>query len=185
MTDFPENLTGSSLVASTDLYADIFCRTVIYIASHDRQSATGLVLNRPTKFLATRFFPEIKQSLPVYWGGPVKLDTLFFLHRVPGLIPGGWQVAGNIRWGGDFSAVKELLAHGWIDGKDIRFFIGYSGWGAGQLEGELKEKSWLLQPPGIDPFEKTAGNLWEECLCGLPDMGALILSPKDEEELPN
>ena len=104
MSQFSQSLAGALLVASPDLDDDLFRRTVIYIAAHDRKSTTGLVLNRPLKFLITQLFPEIKQPLPLYWGGPVGYDTMFFLHRCPQWIPGGLPIGAGTYWVGEFSA---------------------------------------------------------------------------------
>ena len=101
MSQLSQSLAGALLVASPELDDDLFRRTVIYIAAHDRKSTTGLVLNRPLKFLITQLFPEIKQPLPLYWGGPVGYDTMFFLHRCPQWIPGGLSIGAGTYWGGE------------------------------------------------------------------------------------
>lgn len=181
MSQLSQSLAGALLVASPELDDDLFRRTVIYIAAHDRKSTTGLVLNRPLKFLITQLFPEIKQPLPLYWGGPVGYDTMFFLHRCPQWIPGGLPIGAGTYWGGEFSAAKELLAQEKIGGDDIRFFVGYSGWSAGQLEEELEEKAWLLQAPGADPFKHPENRLWEMCLCGTSDDGTLVFPSSQEK----
>lgn len=162
------SLSGSLLIAAPTLEQDeTFRRTAIYLAHHDAHSATGLTLNRPSNLFLTQFFPEARQSLPIYWGGPVELDTLFFLHRAPDRVSGGMPLQGDLFWGGDFSAVKRELACGSLQGDDIRFYIGYTGWGAGQLEGELREKSWLISLKDIDPLNEPHEGLWERSLCGL------------------
>ena len=69
-----------------------------------------------------------------------------------------------------------------IGGDDIRFFVGYSGWSAGQLEEELEEKAWLLQAPGADPFKHPENRLWEMCLCGTSDDGTLIFPSSQEKQ---
>ena len=77
-------------------------------------------------------------------GGPVAPDTLHYLHNLGDMIPNSILVAEDIFWGGDIDAVKELIKNRKINHTQIRFFLGYSGWSAGQLERELKENSWVI-----------------------------------------
>jgi putative transcriptional regulator len=77
-------------------------------------------------------------------GGPVAPDTLHYLHSLGDIIPKSVRVEGNIFWGGDIESIRELIKSGKIDNSQIRFFLGYSGWSAGQLERELKENSWVI-----------------------------------------
>ncbi|MFX6724625.1 YqgE/AlgH family protein, partial [Acinetobacter baumannii] len=77
--------------------------------------------------------------------GPVETDSVHFLHQRPDLIEGGFAVTKNIYWGGNFEQVKILLQQKLLTQKDIRFYIGYSGWDAEQLEAEIKEKSWITR----------------------------------------
>jgi putative transcriptional regulator len=79
----------------------------------------------------------------VYYGGPVQINTIHFLHQYPDLIPEAVKVSNDIYWGGNFETVTALIRTKSIDLNKIKFFIGYSGWGYEQLAGELKEKSWL------------------------------------------
>ena len=71
------------------------------------------------------------------------MDTIHFLHQYPDLIPESVKVSDDIFWGGNFETVTALLKSKSIDLNKIKFFIGYSGWGDGQLNGELLERSWV------------------------------------------
>jgi putative transcriptional regulator len=138
---------GILLIADPFLKDPHFMRTVVFICEHQPEGTFGFVLNK--KFeqtmdeLITNFdgFP-----LPVYYGGPVQIDTIHFLHQYPELIPGGHQVMDGVYWGGDFKAVTALIKNEEIDMNKIRFFIGYSGWGQDQLTEEISEKTWLTVP---------------------------------------
>lgn len=119
-------------------------RTVVFICEHQTEGSFGFVLNKQYELtldeLITNFdgFP-----IPVYYGGPVQVDTIHFLHQYPELIPGGQEVLKGVYWGGDFEIVTRLVKNNEIDRNKIRFFLGYSGWSDGQLNDELKEKTWL------------------------------------------
>ncbi len=177
----PNLETGSILIAAPELKGDEFHRTVIYLTSYDENGAAGLVLNRPMKIFLGQIFPEIKSPVPVFWGGPVGNDTLILLHNDPIQIPGSTKVGNSVYWGGDFSAMKELLSKGEITPDDIRFFIGYSGWSPGQLEGEIREKCWLIERPDFDPLSGQTENLWVERICGKTGREPLFYDPAPEE----
>ena len=79
--------------------------------------------------------------------------------------PEAFPVQEGIYWGGDFEMAVDLLRKGEIDKNKIRFFIGYSGWGGGQLNDELKEKSWLTTPATRKlVFHKNIDDIWKDAL---------------------
>ncbi|HMU58054.1 MAG TPA: YqgE/AlgH family protein [Chitinophagaceae bacterium] len=135
---------GILLIADPFLKDPNFLRTVVFLCEHKEEGSFGFVLNRMFENTLDELVPELEgYKIPVYYGGPVQLNSVHFLHQYPELIPGGQEVLKGIFWGGDFDLVIELIKEGSIDLKKIRFYIGYSGWGEGQLSGEIKEKTWL------------------------------------------
>jgi putative transcriptional regulator len=80
----------------------------------------------------------------IYNGGPVEQDNLYFIHNIPDLIPNSIEISNGIFWGGDFEFTKELINTGVIKKKNIRFFLGYTGWDSKQLENEMQANSWIL-----------------------------------------
>lgn len=135
---------GILLIADPFLKDPNFLRTVIFLCEHKDEGSFGFVLNRQYENTLDELIPELEDhKLPVYYGGPVQQDTIHFLHQYPDEIPGGVEVLKGIWWGGDFDCVVDLIKRGDIEPARIRFYIGYSGWGEGQLDNEMKEKSWL------------------------------------------
>jgi putative transcriptional regulator len=158
--------TGTLLIAEPFLKDPNFMRTVILLCDHQEEGSFGFVLNREFGSTLEELLPDITRlTIPVFYGGPVQTDTLHFLHSCPNVIPGGMELTDGIYWGGDFNTTIELLESGIIDEQLIRFFIGYSGWTGGQLDTELKEKSWLVTS-GVQQlvFPSNMKELWKDSL---------------------
>lgn len=161
---------GSMLVAEPFLGDPNFDRSVILLCDHNAHGSFGLVLNQTTDVMLGDVLEEtIYQDIPLYLGGPVEKNTLHFVHRRPDLIEGGGKVTEGVYWGGDFESVKTMLNLSQLGHEDIRFFVGYSGWGGGQLEDELTQKAWYVTP-GKEKFvfSTPAQGFWREVL---KDMG--------------
>ena len=128
------------------------------------EPSTGILLIAEPFLKDTNFMLEgIK--IPVYFGGPVQADTLHFLHVCPDQIPGSQAVTDGIYWGGDFGMVKDLLRKNKLDHRNIRFYVGYSGWGNNQLNEELKGESWITTMAKQDlVFNYDIEDIWKESL---------------------
>ena len=136
---------GKILISEPFLPDTFFNRSIVYLTEHTPEGSVGFILNKKLEIIlkdAVSGFDSFDDNLNM--GGPVAPDTLHYLHTAGGLIPKSVSVDGNIFWGGDIDAVKSLIAFGKLDKSKIRFFLGYSGWSAGQLERELKENSWVI-----------------------------------------
>ncbi|MGB3773767.1 MAG: YqgE/AlgH family protein [Leeuwenhoekiella sp.] len=136
---------GKLLVAEPSIIGDVsFNRSVILLASHDAEGSVGFILNKPLSCTLEELIPEATSGMMVYNGGPVEKDCLYFIHKVPDLIPNSIEIDAGIYWGGDFNTVIELLRFELVSDEDIRFFLGYSGWSASQLDTELESQSWVV-----------------------------------------
>lgn len=136
---------GNLLVAEPTIIGDVsFNRSIILLADHSSEGSIGFILNKPLDYTINDLVPEVETPFKVYNGGPVEQDNLYFIHKIPHLIPNSIEISLGIFWGGDFSNVAELIAKEIIGENDIKFFLGYSGWDADQLEKELKTNSWLV-----------------------------------------
>ena len=157
---------GILLIADPFLKDPNFMRTVVFLCEHQDEGSFGFVLNRSYDYTLDELVNGLDDlKLPVFYGGPVQMDTIHFLHQYPEKIPGGYEISEGIFWGGDFDMAVKLIRDGSIDQKRIRFYIGYSGWGSGQLNDELKEKSWLtVQANRKIIFHKQTDEIWKESL---------------------
>lgn len=139
-----EPTTGVMLIADPFLKDENFMRTVLLICRHSEDGSFGFVLNKLYDFTIADLFSDMEgYRIPVFIGGPVQMDTIHYIHQYPDLLPDSQEITPNIFWGGDFDTLKKLIREGKVDTSKIKFFIGYSGWEPGQLDGEMEEKSWL------------------------------------------
>jgi len=157
---------GLLLVAKPSIIGDVsFNRSVILLAEHTIENGSvGFILNKPLEYTLKDFIPEITSNLPVYNGGPVEQDNLYFIHKIPELIPGSVEISQGIYWGGDFKAISKLLADDKLTQTQIRFFLGYSGWSTQQLDQELELNSWVVTPNDYKNkiIDNTSINIWKE-----------------------
>ncbi|MBC7849448.1 MAG: YqgE/AlgH family protein [Chitinophagaceae bacterium] len=161
-----EPAAGILLIAEPFLKDPNFMRTVVLLCDHQTEGSFGFVINRHYEHTLNELMNGMDElKLPVFYGGPVQMDTIHFLHQYPDEIPGGHEVQKGIYWGGDFEVAINLLQEGNIDSAGIRFFIGYSGWSDGQLSEELTQKSWLtVQANRKIVFHRDPEEIWKESL---------------------
>jgi putative transcriptional regulator len=136
---------NSLLIAEPFLGDANFERSVVLICEHtDDDGSFGLILNQTTTLHVSDVIDDVYADIPLFVGGPVQPDTLHYLHRRPDLIDNSIRLGEGLYWSGDFGQVKQALNIGTLTEADARFFIGYSGWEAGQLHRELDEKAWIM-----------------------------------------
>ena len=136
---------GHLLVAEPSIFGDLsFNRSVVLLADHSPSGSVGFILNKLLDFELKDLIPELKGNFKVYNGGPVEQDNLYFIHKVPDLIPDSIEIANGIYWGGNFEAVIQLISDNQLNENQIKFFLGYSGWDAEQLDNELSSNSWIV-----------------------------------------
>jgi putative transcriptional regulator len=124
----------------------------------------GFILNKPLNYSMNDLVEEILVPFPVYNGGPVEQDNLYFIHKVPHLISNSVEISDGIYWGGDFETTVALINQQKITQNDIRFFLGYSGWASLQLDQELLSKSWIVVQNQYesDIIRKSTQAFWRE-----------------------
>ena len=152
MPSSPINLTNQFLIAMPGMGDGTFAGTVIYLCEHTEKGALGLVINKPIDIKLRNLFEKVELSLdrkdlaeqPVYFGGPVQTERGFVLHERLGeespytstlAIPGGLEMTTS-------KDVLEAMSNG-AGPRRVLVTLGYSGWGAGQLEEEIKRNGWI------------------------------------------
>lgn len=158
---------GKVLISEPFLCDHMFGRSVILLVDHTQDGTMGLVMNKPLPLFLNDLLSEIdcREDIPIYKGGPISTDILFYLHTLEN-IADSLPIANGFYLSGDFAAIKQFMAEGnSIKGK-IRFFLGYSGWESGQLKQEIEENTWLVDKADIPSLmdEKASKNLWKDAL---------------------
>jgi putative transcriptional regulator len=163
-----KNVTkGAILISEPFLKDPNFGRSVVLICEHEtNQGSFGLILNQTSNLNLDDVLEEnIYPDVPLFVGGPVHHNTLHYVHRRPDLIDGGIEIMEGVTWGGNFQQVKTLLNNGVLSPKDIRCFIGYSGWDENQLDNELKKDSWIVSQTTADfIFDTPTEHFWRTML---------------------
>ena len=176
---------GQLLIAEPSILEDLFFnRSVILLAEHSNEGSLGFIMNKPLEYTINDLVPDIEASFKIYNGGPVEQDNLYFIHTIPELIFDSIEISNGIYWGGDFELTKSLINEGKINKEDIRFFLGYTGWGANQLEEEIESNSWAI---ATNKYKKgllstSSKKIWKE---KITELGGDYLIWSNAPENPN
>lgn len=190
-----ETLSPGFLIASPKLDDSPFERAVIAMVHHDDRGAMGFIINKPLDVDLGTLLQSADEKLSgeidlacfgmtVHFGGPVRVEQLWLVyHDVPDKLesdaePLSFDLQFDPRWYvvAAYESIERLA--GGQDGLDFKPFVGYTGWGAGQLEQELEEGSWLFLPFNNDFVLSLSGEpLWEEALSrlGVDPMAFLMM----------
>ena len=158
--------SGTVLLAEPFMMDQNFKRTAVLLVDHGDDGSVGFILNREVDMRVDELIDEFPEfDAPVYFGGPVGTDTIHYLHAKGDLLEGSDEISPGVFWGGDYEKLKFLIDSGLIGPRDIRFFVGYSGWSKDQLNEELDLGSWVTAP--MDPnylFKSKAATLWNQVM---------------------
>ncbi len=160
--------TGKLLIAEPFLSDPNFARSVILLCEHGDEGSVGFILNRCTQLTLGDLLPELYTPLlNIFQGGPVQLDTLHMLHRMPEVF-GGNEIQPGVFWGGSYEALQQTVMENTYQPIDLRLFVGYAGWAPGQLEKEIQEGAWLVSDLQQNIlFETDVENVWKAAVKSL------------------
>lgn len=159
--------SGDLLIAQPFMEDENFKRSVIGITEHGKEGSVGFILNKPINIKLTELIQDVNsdEHFRVYFGGPVATDTIHYIHNVGDLLEESIKIQDGLYWGGKFEKLLFLIESGLILRKNIRFYVGYSGWSEGQLEGELNSGSWIVSEWYANyVFQSKPKQLWEQAL---------------------
>lgn len=162
-----------------------FGRSVVLIVDHsESEGSFGIIINKKMDLNVCDIVDEFPDfEAPVYLGGPVGETQLFFIHTLGEMIPDACEITEGLWWGGDSTTLQRLVSTGIANESNTRFFLGYSGWDAGQLVTELVRNSWLISKiDAAQVFETPCDTMWQSLVDKMGDDYALWkYFPKDFE----
>jgi putative transcriptional regulator len=182
----PKIKAGDLLLSDPYMMDHTFKRSVILLCEHEPElGSIGFVLNRPLKAKMSELidnFPEYNGT--VYFGGPVAADTLHYIHTKGDILDESVYVGEGIYWGGDFQKLIFLMNSKLILEDEIMFFVGYSGWSEGQLDQEMKDKSWIVGKLDFNyVFGQSKTPLWKRVMKDLGEGYSVIANMSDSVSL--
>jgi len=175
-----KNLKNYFLITMPQLNESVFDKGIIYICQHDKDGAMGIMINKPIpdidKVLSKFELKNISPKPNIYLGGPVDLNKGFVIHKNDYETNGTLEISKNISLTSNLKIVNDIL-----DGKGpnkFRLALGYSGWGPGQLEDELKQGDWLVLPANQNLIFNTPDEVMWKTACeklgiNLADFGGI------------
>jgi putative transcriptional regulator len=165
---------GQLLVSEPRLADPNFRCTVVLVTEHDEKGAFGLVVNRSGGQTVSDLWSGLTgepclSETPVFIGGPVEQAAVFILHNRLDLSDDGEPVIDGLYMGSSLELLQALIEDEdsaiWADQQVYRVFCGYSGWGGGQLEGELAAGGWVVQPATAEYIFRTdSPEMWKSSM---------------------
>ncbi len=163
-----------------------FKRAVVLLCDHSKKEGSiGFILNKPLKMKIDELVEEFPEfDAEVHYGGPVSTDTIHYIHNIGDLLEDSVEVGRGVFWGGDFDKLKFLIESKLVHPKNVKFFVGYSGWTIGQLKNEMKIGSWVMAD--MDPnyvFKSPPVKLWKEIMINKGNVYSVIAQMPEEHNL--
>jgi putative transcriptional regulator len=154
---------GRIIISEPFLQGNYFNRSTVLLVDYSPKGAVGFILNKPFEAKISELMSIMPGYEPeVFAGGPVGNDNLFYIHTLGDIISGSILVKDELFWGGNFDELKSAIISGRAKPDQVKFFVGYSGWSAGQLDDEITENSWLVAEADIKQIMKSNQNFWLE-----------------------
>ena len=155
---------GDIVIAKPFLQDGNFKRSVIYLCEHNEEGSLGFIVNRSHGLLLKDIFPHLKNgNFPLFEGGPVSPNQLFYTHTLGLELSESQHITGDVYWGGNFFELSKLIEEGKVSSAQVRFYIGYSGWGQEQLVEELQNDMWFTKTAAYRDLRRVPPDeLWGE-----------------------
>lgn len=149
-----EPKAGKILISEPLMNDFHFGRSVILLIDHEESKGSfGVIINKTLNASVNHIVDEFPDfEAPVFLGGPVADNQLFFIHTLGPLIPESDPIMDGLYWGGNSDTLKTLISTGIANESNTRFYLGYAGWDSGQLVTELVRNSWLISEINAKQF---------------------------------
>ena len=159
--------SGKLLISEPSLRDFYFGRSVVLLVEHNTKEGTiGLILNKPIHLKLNQVVKEFPDNeFPLFLGGPVHPERLFYVHTLGDQVPGSIEIIPGLFWGGEIDKIMDLIKLNLVNPEDVRFFIGYAGWESKQLDNEMKDKSWVVTQCNLETvMSRHPEKLWSNML---------------------
>lgn len=176
---------GKLLISEPTLADSFFKRSVVLLVEHNASGTVGFILNKSAQILLHEAIEELDGfNFPIYFGGPVKRDNLFFVHTLGNKISGSIKITEDLFWGGSFDELKKMILDGKTSPKEVKFFLGYSGWEPNQLNREMEEHSWFVanaSKPLV--MQETDNGMWRQVMKAMGSEFAMLSNFPDNPSM--
>lgn len=173
---------GRLLIAEPFMIDPYFKRSVVLLTEHKKEGSLGFILNQPLNISINdtlKDFPTF--DAPIFMGGPVQTDSLFYIHTQGEIISESEHIIDNLYWSVNFEQLKQMVANQQIFPHEVMFFIGYSGWDYHQINHEVATNSWIISDLNnfsISDFKQE--HFWKKALQKMgPQYSVLSNFPED------
>ena len=144
---------GTILKSTAKMDDPVFANTTILITEYNEKGAMGFVVNNVYPRVLNELVEfQSSPAFPLFNGGPVDHEHLYFIHNRPDLIDEGVLIINGIYWGGNFKQVIENINAYKLTEEGIKIFVGYCGWDTNELEAEIKDGFWEVSKDTSDIF---------------------------------
>lgn len=164
--------SGCLLIADPFLCEPFFTRSIILLTEYSENGSMGFILNKPSTYFADDLLEPLTDfHEPIFIGGPVSNDAVYVVHSMGDTIRNSKYLGNGLWWGGNSDDLFEMLNNGEADNSKVRFFGGYSGWSAGQLESEIQRHGWVVAPMETRfAFASPETDTWRQSMRNLGDV---------------
>ena len=155
---------GDILIAKPFLQDGHFKRSVIYMCEHNKEGSLGFIINKSHGMVLRDIFPHLKNgNFPLFEGGPMSPNQLFYTHTLGLKLSDSQHIIDDVYWGGNFFELSQMIENDEVNANQVRFYIGYSGWGEDQLNQEVENDMWFTKNAQyIDLLRLAPQELWGE-----------------------
>ncbi|MDO5616619.1 MAG: YqgE/AlgH family protein [Cruoricaptor ignavus] len=159
---------GKILISTPDISGDIFSRSVVLMIEHNEEGGFGLILNKKNKWLTGDLVSILGFRIDVYEGGPVENDHVFLIVKGKPVNEFSLPINEEYYLTEDTETVITELLENRLKKEEVKVFSGYSGWSAGQLESEIRQKYWtVVDVYNLDYTSPNDEGLWKDIMQNL------------------